>query len=370
MSTQVGRVSPPDLSESAAETRSVTGVVMVVGFAIWAAIVIYYIHIGFSVYREDLQHYIDWSYNLRQHSDYASHMPGWPALIWFARTVTFGMVEDTILAQVLCFIAWAVGVLLCVRILARLSPELLRSGLIGFAFFPLIGVSTAANPFCDVIAYAFALGALLFAMKRNWAALAGVVGIGLLIHQAFYGFYFALVVACVLVCGMPLLYAAASGAPFVVYYLRVALQKNDLNWIAHFHEKVHGPEPGRLPVLQGIIGTALRFTPKDEVKAVLLGLAFIAAVTLSVYCIRSRNWLLLSACVPTVLAGILSPENVAFVILRLAKFLVFPACCWIATRPRVLRLASNTALLVVAIILLVISQFVWARYSVIFYGYE
>jgi hypothetical protein len=370
MSTEAELVSAHAPQDVASYRPTFVAAVIGLGFLVWLSIVLFYVHVGFSVYREDLKHYIDWSYDLSQHSDYASHMPGWPALIWFARTLSFGQIEDTVLAQVLAFLAWSAGVVFSSRLLAQLAPKVFKPALICFAFFLLIGVSTAANPFCDVIAYTFALGALLLAFNRKWWALAATISAGLLIHQAFYAYYLALAIVCVLVYGMPWLCAIASGIPFILYYAHVAVQKHDINWIAHFHEKVHTPGAGKFPFLEGIIGTALRLTPKDEVKAVLLAVAFAAGVALSIYCIRARKWLLLTLCVPVVLAGLLSPENVAFVILRLSKGLVFPAAVWATSHPRLSRIVSRTPILLVGLVVLILSQAVWAYYSMIFYGFK
>jgi hypothetical protein len=365
-------MAPSDASFESApstNTRVFTFAVMTMGALTWFAIVLFFKHVGFSVYREDLQHYIEWSYHLSQHTDYASHMPAWPALIWFARHITFEVVPDTVLAQVLALLAWAISVALAASILNKTAYPAIKPGLILFAFFPMIGVATVANPFCDILAYAVALCAFWLALDRRWALVTFTIAAGLLVHQAFYPFYLALAIVCVVKYRMPLLYLLLSGIPFVLYYLHVAVQKHDLNWIAHFHEAVHTAGPGRFPFFDGIIRTAFRLSPKYELKGAILVAACLAAFGLTAYCIQKRHWLLLSLCLPSLLASILSPEDVSFVIVRLSKFLVLPACSWLVGHPRLLRFTNKVALLSTALTLLIASQLIWAYYGLFFYGF-
>jgi len=340
---------------------------LVLGGVIWLAIILYWQHVGFSIFdRGDVYTYMDWSYHLNRHAD-ACHMPGYPALLLVGRLVTLHLMPDTFVAQCLGLLTWVCGLFLARAVLARIASDTIRVGLMVFGLFPLLGVWSAADPVADLLAYAVALAALLFALENRFGAFACATGAGLMVHQAFYSFNAFLGAACV-AKGMRWRYLLLCGVPFTAYYLFIAAQRGDINWIMSYHLDVIllPRDVGQFPVFDGLVGTVLQGGARYAVKAALVDLSFAVAIVLSIDCIRRRNWVLLSCCVPVVLAGILAPRSQAWVIFRLSKLLVFPACWWLNGHARLLRTLDRTPVYLTVALVLAISQFAWAHYDVIY----
>jgi hypothetical protein len=238
-------------------------------------------------------------------------------------------------------------------------------GLLLFGLFPLLGVWSAANPTADLLAYAVLLAAALFAMEDRHPAFACATAAGLMVHQAFYPFYGAMALVCA-TRGMRWRYVFASGVPFALYYVAIAIQKHNINWILAFHLAMHTPKSGDLPIFDGLLGTMLRGSAKYVLKSCILVGSFVASIALSIYSARHRNWLMLCLCLPVVLAGIFSTQNVAWVVFRLSKLLVFPACLWISKRPTIIQLLEWPPVYAAAALLLAASQFAWAHYNIVY----
>jgi hypothetical protein len=329
----------------------------------WLAIVLYWRRVGFSIYRSDLRDYIAWSYHLTRHAE-PTHMPGYPFLLFAGRFITFHIFSDAFVAQCLGYLTWICGLFLARAILERVAPPTLHIGLLLYGLFPLLGVVAAADPGADLLAYVAVLSALLFAIDGRYGAFAAAAGAGLLVHQAYYPCFAILALACVSK-GMRWRYALASGVPFAAYYLAIAHQKNDINWMLSFYPKRFPSQHGGFPVFDWLVGTLSRGGASNAVKTALLAATFAVATALLIACIRRRNWLLLAICAPIVLAGIFTPTFTAWFIFRLAKFTVLPACWWLSDRPRTLR-ALNAGIVYPAITLfLVFSQFAWAHYDIV-----
>jgi hypothetical protein len=292
-------------------------------------------------------------------------MPAYPFLIFLARLVTFRLLSDALLAQFLGYLSWVGGLLLARATLERVAPEAARLGLLLFGLFPLLGVWSAANPVADLLAYVAVLAALLFAIQNRSGAFTCATAAGLLVHQAFYPSYAVLVLTC-LARGMRWCYLVAAAAPFILYYVAIAVQKNDPNWILSYHLLTHSPQHGALPLFDGIIGTFLQGSAKATVKATILATSFVTAIALSFYCWRGKHWLLLALSLPVVLAGVFSTQHDAWVIFRLTKLLVLPASSWLMNRPRLLRALNALGVYISIAGLLAVSQITWAYYSTVY----
>lgn len=156
----------------------------------------------------------------------------------------------------------------------------------------------------------------------------------------------------------------------MLYYIAIALQKDDANWILRYHQGAHTPHAGGWPVFDGIAGILLRRTLKDAAKAGLLLSAGLASVLLSAYSGRKKNWLLLTTCLPVLAAFVLSTQNVAWIIFRLSRLLVFPLCWWLSAHPRILSATQKAPVYVPSLFLLIASQLAWAYYSLVYFGWR
>jgi hypothetical protein len=86
------------------------------------------------------------------------------------------------------------------------------------------------------------------------------------------------------------------------------------------------------------------------------------------YFAKSKNWLMLVFLVSLVIYGIISNERVGWVLMRLARFLAFPVCVWLAANPTFLAALRKRRVCFALVGLLIISQFLWAGYMFRFYS--
>ena len=339
------------------------GLPVCLGTVVFLGIVLGYQAIGFSVVRSDVAEYLNVSHNLAAHS-YPSHMPGYPALIALTRLLTFNLIGDAALAQGICFLFWGAAVFLTYKILQSLAPETKEVGTLIYALAPLVGVSSAAYPLADIPAHAFFLGAVYAAVQARWWAFALVTALGLMIHQAFYPFYLLLALVCLFGRGMKWYHFVTSGIPFTVYYAWMAVSLGNANWILAYHGKTHLEARKGFVLFDGILGNLLGFTPMAFIKGLMLLMILLCAAFLAIHFLRRKNWLQLSLLLPLLMYSAASNETISFLLVRLSKIMVFPACLWAAEHPVILGALRRRSGYWLLTSCLVITQFIWAAYTV------
>jgi hypothetical protein len=335
------------------------------GTAVFLGVVVGYRVVGFNVLRSDVAEYVNWSRNLAGHS-YPSHMPGYPALIALVRWGTFGLISDLALAQGICLLGWSGAVVLFCHILRSLAAEAKEIGVLCYALAPFVGVFYTAYPIADIPAHAVFLAAVWCAVQARWWMFAGATAAGLLIHQAFYPFYFLLALVCLFSRGMKWIHLAASAVPFCFYYAWMAVSRGDANWMLHYHGTTHVKSRRGLVVFDGVVGSLLQFTPKEVAKGFLLLAISVGAVFLAVYFLRRKNWLQLSLVLPVLFYAAISNDKISFLLIRLSKLLVLPACVWAAGQPRLVAVLQRRFVYWLVASCLIATQFVWAAYTVVY----
>jgi hypothetical protein len=341
---------------------------LVLGTLVFLGIVIGYRCLGFSVLRGDPREYFLWSSDLWHHRGFGTHMPGFPALLALARLLTMDLMDGQTLLQTVAFVSWLGGLLLADRILDRLAPEARGFGLLWYALAPLVGVATASFPYADGPAYAFFLAALLAALHARWWLMAGITSLGLLNHQSFYPFYFCLALVCVTTRGMRWFHMAASGVPFLAYYIVIALQRRNPNWIVAEHAKLTLKSRSHVPLFDGILSPILRFDLKDSVKVLVLLSIIAATAWMLTYFVKRRNWTIVSLLLPLLVYALLANDSASTILIRLSKILVFPGCLWLTQHRPLLSALESPMACFSAALLLMATQVAWAGYEVFYFS--
>jgi hypothetical protein len=342
--------------------------VLLVGFATFVFIALGYQVLGFSVNRSDAAEYIRWSHHLLSFDAFASHLPGYPALIALGRILTLGLLGDAVVAQLVCLGFWGLGVWLSFKLAEGLAPDAARAAALLFGCFPLVGISYAVFPIADVPAAAIFIGACLVGLRGQGWLFAAITAVGLFIHQALYPFYLLLGIWCLMNRRISLTQFLFSGVPFVVYYIAGAVAHSDPAWVLHYHTKTTLKVVGTLPVFDGMVGTFLRGSGKDFVKALLMLGVFGGASLLTWYFVKRKNWLMLIFLIPILVYGVISNERVGWLLMRLARLLAFPVCVWLGANPSFLAVLRKRWICFAFVGLLVVSQFLWAGYMLRFYS--
>jgi hypothetical protein len=322
---------------------------------------------GFSVDINDVETYIAWSYDISVHSSYESHMPGYPAIILAGRLLTFGLLPDALLAQVLCYVFWIASVILANEILKMWAPSVKPLALLCFALAPLVGVSYVAFPTSECVARAFVLAALLAALHQRWNLFLPIVAMGLFIHQAYYPVYFILALSCVLSKRMSWFYFVASGVPLVAYYIYVAWSKADPNWFLAGHQKMHlSGATHHFFVFDGILQSYSQMNLVAVSKGILLTIVTAIASGLLVFSVKEKHSFSTALVAPVVIFSVIASTNVVFIVIRLSPLLVFPLSYLVERTPRFAHLVQSRGLRMGTAVCLTASQFVWAVYMLRF----
>jgi hypothetical protein len=362
-----------EVTGSRVEQRRVAGNwqlsnVLLVGFGTFLLIALGYQVLGFSVNRSDAAEYIRWSHHLLSFDAFASHLPGFPALIALARILTFGLLGDAVVAQLVCLAFWGLGVWLSFKLAEVLAPEVADVAALLFGCFPLVGITYAAFPIADIPAAAIFIGACVAALRGRGWLFAGITGLGLLIHQALYPFYLFLGIWSLMNRRISLTQFLLSGVPFVAYYVAGAVSHSDPAWVLHYHTATTLKAVSALPVFDGVIGTFLRGSGKDLMKGFLMLAVLMGSGLLTCYFAKRKNWLMLVFLVPLVVYGIISNERAGWILMRLARLLALPVCVWLGANPTFLAVLQKRWVCFMFVGLLVISQFLWAGYMFRFYS--
>lgn len=335
------------------------------GLLTFLCISIAYYIVDFNVIRSDVAGYVKWSYDLSGQT-FPSHMPGYPALIALGRFVTFKVLNDTLVAQGICLIFWAFGVVVCQKVLRILAPQMEGIGILGYGLAPLVGVSLVAYPVADVVGHSVFLCSVLAALRSKWWLFSLITSIGLLIHQSFYPFYLYLSIVCCLTKGMRWIQLVMSGVPFVIYYVYMAIVKSNPNWILDYHSKTTLASKNGFVAFDGILGELSSFSVTGLVKGSILLSVCLTAVVLTWHFGRRRDWFVTSLLVPMIIYSAASNEAVSFLLIRLAKMMVIPLCIWATEFPKSIRMSQTRIFYWSAAICLICSQFLWGAYTVHF----
>jgi hypothetical protein len=67
------------------------------------------------------------------------------------------------------------------------------------------------------------------------------------------------------------------------------------------------------------------------------------------------------------MAAVLAGRSTGFMVIRVSKLLVLPACLWFTAHPRFLAVLDSPVLYGMAAFMLALSQFFWAYYIIAFY---
>ena len=308
--------------------------------------------------------YVKWSYDLANYRTYPSQMPGYPFILALTRWLTLGLLPMAWIPYLVCLLAWVAGVMLAGEVFRKLAPETAPLGIAAYGAFPVFGLGWTNLAVADTFALTVFCAALLAALNRRWWWWAVITGLGLLIHQALYPFYFALGLVCLATARLPWPVFLASGVPFLAYYGFEAARTGNLNWMLHYHLHASVAPQGSLPVFEGVLGSFRTFSVMGWAKGLLLLSCASAAIALAISAMRRRDWLSLGIAVPVVMYAVVAKGAFDSELARWARLLVLPACFWLALHPGLLRQATRWWGLPAILAIGVLTELAWTAHIV------
>jgi len=214
------------------------------------------------------------------------HVSGYPLIIAFLRTISFGKLPPIILMMSINFTALLVGAMAVYKSvkISGISDRFAFLGACLLGFWPFVGLVNAVDPLADVPAMAFLLtGLLALQCSRKWVA-AHLFGISLIVHKAMWPFVSLLVIAYIcknrprtrrdIVALIILVF------PIFTLWLTGTFYHGSPEWIVSSSASVGADTRATLPILDGVIGTIAQGGVKGLIKGGLIVTFTIASLLL------------------------------------------------------------------------------------------
>jgi hypothetical protein len=228
-----------------------------------------------------------WNDSLNWQTPFNSfHVPGYPLMIAFFRSMTFGKLPPVLLMMV---INWTTF-LVCVASIYK-SAKIIgiseRHAVIGsclFGLWPFVGLVYTVNPLSDMPAMAFLLtGFLALLYSRKWLG-AMLLGISLITHKAMWPFVIFLAFAYIYrfkprrwkdIIAFVILFL-----PVFILWLAGVFYTGSPEWLFSSSANIGSDIRNTTPILEGVIGTVQQGGVKGLLKGGLIVVFFIMSVAL------------------------------------------------------------------------------------------
>jgi hypothetical protein len=339
---------------------------LILGLLVLLSICLAWRLIGFSAMVSDAFEYAKWSHNLAERAG-GWHLPGYPFLIALARELTLGLVPDLPLMVAVSFVAWVIGIVFMSRVLAETAPELREIGLLLYGLFPFVGITHVALPLADTLAHTLFLTAFYASQKKwKWTFLASTA-MGLIVHMVLWPFLLMLSIVWLIERRLAIWHVVISGVPLALYYGTIAVTSGDWLWFFRLHYAVNFETSVAFPLFNAVIGPIATGSMTGMGKGILVLLVIAATVWLAVFAWNRRNWLILTTALPLLLFAAAVNAQEAFIVVRYARFLVIPFCVWAAVDAGRRTLLTSCRCVWATVLILVVSQWIWAAYTVNYY---
>jgi Gpi18-like mannosyltransferase len=322
--------------------------------------------LGFELVQGDVISYWNDSTHWQQPFD-PYHVPGYPIVIALTRGATLDRVPPEMLLVGITFTAYCAGGFVVYRTLIEtgFSPESASRGLALYSIWPFVGLTHSVYPNADALATTLVFGGVYLLIRSHYSSAGTLLGLAAVTHKATWPFVALLTLALVWRSdprtASKLIVPAVL--PLTLLYVSGALSHGSLTWIVSSNLQNELLSQSSLPVLDGLLGTILRGSQTQIVKAVIVwsvvaGSAGLLLLGLGSGTLRGRLGGALAAAVLFLCLALNQLEIWAAV--RFSKLLVLPAMWTLqSARPALLK---NRWVWLVAIAGGLASQFVYAWY--------
>jgi hypothetical protein len=331
------------------------------GLYLVAVVLGVYRYLGFDPACSDVLEYLRWS----DHPwlSRASHVPGYPFLIFLLRGALPLGVPSRDVAILLSAISWVLGGWFVSMAAEQMRPGSAGAAAWAFLFFPFTGLPYVAYPISDCLAQTLLAGAFWASTTRRPLLFALFAGYSLVVHKACWPFALLLVLHGMIRKILPAWSGALCGLPFAIYYGRGLAQTGDWLWIVRLDLRINLGNTERWPslaraILKGIPGEI------SAPKAALVLLVIGVAAYLCVQALRRRRWDVVPLVLPVLLVAAAANSYTAWTVVRFGKLLAVPASWhW---SPSVDKFGSRKAIRILIVLALAASQLVTALYIPLF----
>jgi hypothetical protein len=214
------------------------------------------------------------------------HVPGYPLIIAFFRSISFGRMPPVILMMAINLAALLIsaGAVYQSIIISGISQRFAVIGACLFGLWPFVGLVYTVAPLADVPAMAFLLtGLLALLCSRKWLA-ALLFGMSLVVHKAMWPFVMLLVFAYIYQY-RPRTWKDLEALlilvlPIFVLWLTGAFYHGSPEWLISSSVSIGADTRATAPILHGIIGTIQQGGVKGTVKGGIIVAFSMASILL------------------------------------------------------------------------------------------
>jgi len=239
------------------------------------------------------------------------------------------------------------------------SDKVRYLGALLFALWPFVGLTEVVNARADLLVLALFLGGICSLLRKQLNLSALLLGLALVAHKGIWPFVLLVLAEAVLAQRIrfstrSLLLLVFLFAPISVLWISGAIYHDSWLWILSSNLSQEIQSNSTLPVLDGLLGTFLNFTPVDLMKsAVLISVAFVAG-GLAFW--SWQNWkntpYALAISAAAALLFLLLNQFEIWAALRFSRLLIIPIFYFVAGRPALNDLLHTRLWLFVGAVLL------------------
>lgn len=179
-----------------------------------------YFHLsGTPIILGDAKDYLAWSYDWRLSVFRAHHVPGWPAILWLFRQVTFGQIPDLPSVQILLFISSSLSIIYAYKIGIVLTSGSNREFVYIFAFFPFVSLSCSVLPIADSWGTLFLVVTIYLFLLKRWWIFCLLSAACVFFHKALWVYVGLINLVAIIKYGYPIWRAVLSAIPIGMYWI-------------------------------------------------------------------------------------------------------------------------------------------------------
>jgi hypothetical protein len=298
------------------------------------------------------------------------HVAGYPLLIALLTFLTANRIEPTLVLLGITFFAHIAGALAVYSSVASQASERVCYLCVGlFVLWPFVGTTYAAFPMSDSIALACLAWGVSLLLKERLNIAAIPLGFAAVIHKGTWIFVIFLILAAIvrhrrlpwaalIIASLPLGLLWAAGMAWNGY---------GPAWLLSVSLPIQFATKSNLPVLDGLVGTALLGGTKYVFKSIVLW-AHVALLAALLFAFikethASAKWYGLAIVGGLFFLYIGLNHNIVWAAVRYSKIAALPIGFYLGTHPRAAEAISKRIWsIVVVMVLLLTSQFAFSLY--------
>lgn len=302
------------------------------------------------------------------------HVPGYPLMVALLRGITFNALPPITIMWIINFSAFLVSIYLIFKIVqtATINTTVSTLASLLFGLWPLVGLTYTVDPLADIPAMCMLLIGIYFLQKSKMGLSGIFLGLAMITHKTMWIFVFFIIVLQLISHkeffskrNMILLLAAIL--PLGILWILGSIYHQSITWIISSNLNAEIASRSSLPIFDGIIGAFFEGGIKGILKGSVVILLFILNIYLLVVSIKIPNdssSFIVAISLSTLLLFVFTNRMEIWASVRYSRLLVLPFATALSSLLKdKVDWEKYRVLIIVILLLLFLSQFVYAWYA-------